>query len=191
MGRPRRPWSTVSASYVRVDGANGFSQLALEASEPAIRTSLAETGLAVVAARDSHHFSALWPDLEPYARDGYVSLAMISSGTLMVMPRGTSTPVFGTNPFAFATPVDGAPPLGVRFRDSIDDAGDQRTVREPSGGASPLSSSSACVSGGRICPNARRVPPPRGRRVHCAALCPASSVENLRRIRQPSAPIGG
>lgn len=105
----------VSASYVRVDGANGFTQLALEASEPAIRTSLAETGLAVVAARDSHHFSALWPDLEPYAREGYVSLAMISSGTLVVMPRGTSTPVFGTNPFAFATPVHGAPPLVFDF----------------------------------------------------------------------------
>ena len=39
-----------------------------------IRAIVAETGVAVAAFRNCHHFSALWPDLEPFAEAGLVAV---------------------------------------------------------------------------------------------------------------------
>lgn len=100
----------VSPSYIRVDGRNGFTQLAIRAAQPDIDAAIAETGVALVAIRDAHHFSALWPDVEPFARQGLVALTMVTGGDSIVIPPGASERIFGTNPMAFATPragVDG------------------------------------------------------------------------------------
>jgi delta1-piperideine-2-carboxylate reductase len=63
----------------------------------------------VLAIRNSHHFAALWPDVEPFADEGLVALSVVNSMTCVV-PHGADRPLFGTNPIAFAAPrADGSP----------------------------------------------------------------------------------
>ena len=52
---------------VATDAADGFPQPALHASAPLLRDKARHQGIAAVAIRDSHHFAALWPDIEPFA----------------------------------------------------------------------------------------------------------------------------
>lgn len=115
----------IGPSYLRIDGCNGFAQPAIAFAEATIQKMLDQTGLAVVAMRNSHHFSALWPDLEPWAERGYVALTMVSGGPA-VMPFGAQKRLFGTNPIAFATPVAGQAPLIFDFATTRMSQGDIR-----------------------------------------------------------------
>ncbi len=108
----------VGPSIVRIDARNGFAQPALAAGADAIRTALASSGIVIVAIRNSHHFSALWPDVEPFAREGLLALSFVN-GLANVVPHGGHAPVYGTNPIAFATPVADAEPLVVDQATSV------------------------------------------------------------------------
>ncbi len=119
----------VGPSFLRVDARNGFAQPALAFARETIRRMIDETGVAVVAMRDSHHFSALWPDLEPFALDGAVGLTMVA-GSRVVVPPGGRRRVLGTNPIAFATPVADAPPLIFDFATSSMSHGDLTLAME-------------------------------------------------------------
>ncbi|BAU71903.1 Ldh family oxidoreductase [Metapseudomonas furukawaii] len=100
----------VGAAFVRVDAAGGFAQPALEAGRALALEKVRANGMAVLAIRNSHHFAALWPDVEPFAREGLVALAFVNSMTCVV-PHGGHRPLFGTNPIAFAAPRSGGDPL--------------------------------------------------------------------------------
>ncbi|MBC7211148.1 MAG: Ldh family oxidoreductase, partial [Pseudomonas sp.] len=65
---------------------------------------------AVLAIHNSHHFAALWPDVEPFADEGLVALSVVNSMTCVV-PHGARKPLFGTNPIAFAAPCAGHDPI--------------------------------------------------------------------------------
>lgn len=108
----------VSPSFIRVDARNGFAQPALAAAAGAIADAVERTGIAIVATRNSHHFSALWPDVEPFARRGLVAISFVN-GLANVVPHGGRSPVYGTNPIAFATPVADAEPLVVDQATSV------------------------------------------------------------------------
>ncbi|WP_095056071.1 MULTISPECIES: Ldh family oxidoreductase [unclassified Pseudomonas] len=99
----------VASGFVRVDAGNGFAQPALAAARPLLIEKARSAGIAVLAIRNSHHFAALWPDVEPFADEGLVALSVVNSMTCVV-PHGADRPLFGTNPIAFAAPrADGAP----------------------------------------------------------------------------------
>ncbi|GAB7529068.1 Ldh family oxidoreductase [Pseudomonas sp. 3A(2025)] len=100
----------VGAAFVRVDAANGFAQPALEAATPLLVEKVREAGIAILAIRSSHHFAALWLDVEPFAEQGLVALSVVNSMTCVV-PHGARKPLFGTNPIAFAAPRAGGDPL--------------------------------------------------------------------------------
>lgn len=97
-------------SFLRVDARNGFAQPALAAVADLAVERAQANGAVVVAIRGSHHFSAVWPDIEPFAERGLIALSVINSMKVTV-PAGARSPVFGTNPVAFAAPVAGALPL--------------------------------------------------------------------------------
>ncbi|MBP1852986.1 Ldh family oxidoreductase [Rhizobium halophytocola] len=97
-------------SFVRVDAKGGFAQPALEAARPLVLDKVKQNGIAVLAIRRSHHFSALWPDVEPFAEQGLVALSFVNS-MACVVPQGGKKALFGTNPVAFATPRKGRPPF--------------------------------------------------------------------------------
>lgn len=95
--------SDVAAGYVRVDAAGGFAQPALAAARELLVAKARNAGIAVLAIHNSHHFAALWPDVEPFADEGLVALSVVNSMTCVV-PHGARKPLFGTNPIAFAAP---------------------------------------------------------------------------------------
>ncbi len=100
----------VASGFVRVDAGNGFAQPALAAARTLLIGKARQAGIAVLAIRNSHHFAALWPDVEPFAREGLLALSLVNSMTCVV-PHGGRTPLFGTNPIAFAAPCEGHDPI--------------------------------------------------------------------------------
>ena len=100
----------VASGFVRVDAANGFAQPALAAARGLLVEKARSAGIAVLAIRNSHHFAALWPDVEPFAEEGLVALSVVNSMTCVV-PHGAQRPLFGTNPIAFAAPRAGGEPI--------------------------------------------------------------------------------
>ncbi len=97
-------------AFVSVDACNGFAQPAHEAARTLLLEKVRAQGIALLAIHDSHHFAALWPDVEPYAREGLVALTFVNSMTCVV-PHGARRPLFGTNPMAFAAPRTSGEPL--------------------------------------------------------------------------------
>ncbi|KAF0866720.1 Ldh family oxidoreductase [Pseudomonas sp. LD120] len=100
----------VAPAFVRVDAANGFAQPALAAARELLVSKARAAGIAVLAIRNSHHFAALWPDVEPFAEEGLVALSVVNSMTCVV-PHGADRPLFGTNPIAFAAPQAQGQPI--------------------------------------------------------------------------------
>jgi delta1-piperideine-2-carboxylate reductase len=100
----------VAPGLVATDAANGFAQPALRASAPLLRDKARSQGIAALAIRDSHHFAAVWPDIEPFAVDGFITLAVVNGRRRMVVWDGKRK-IFGTNPMGFACPRPGKLPL--------------------------------------------------------------------------------
>jgi delta1-piperideine-2-carboxylate reductase len=117
-GKASPELTVVSPSFIRIDARNSFAQPALAVAAAVIDEAVETTGIAVVATRNSHHFSALWPDVEPFARKGLMAITFVN-GLANVVPHGGRVPVYGTNPIAFATPVANADPLVVDQATSV------------------------------------------------------------------------
>ncbi|MGH8440233.1 MAG: Ldh family oxidoreductase [Pseudomonas sp.] len=100
----------IASGYVRVDAKGGFAQPALAAARDLLVEKARSAGIAVLAIHNSHHFAALWPDVEPFADEGLVALSVVNSMTCVV-PHGARQPLFGTNPIAFAAPCAGSDPI--------------------------------------------------------------------------------
>lgn len=84
-------------SFVRVAARNGFAQPALLAASELAIAKARISGACIIAIRDSLHFSALWPDVEPFAEQGLIALSVVNSMAVTV-PVGAQRPVFGTTP---------------------------------------------------------------------------------------------
>jgi len=95
---------------VVTDAANGFAQPALRTSAALLREKARSQGIAALAIRSSHHFAAVWPDIEPFAADGFIALALVNGRRRMVVYDGKRK-VLGTSPMGFACPRTGKPPL--------------------------------------------------------------------------------
>lgn len=116
------------AAFLRVDARNGLAQPALAAAAPLAVERARGHGTCIVSIRDSHHFSALWPDVEPFADQGLIALSVVNSMAVTV-PVGAQRPVFGTNPVAFAAPVAGRLPLVFDMATSAWSHGDVQIAR--------------------------------------------------------------
>jgi delta1-piperideine-2-carboxylate reductase len=95
---------------VATEAANGFAQPGLRASAPLLREKARSQGIAAVAIRNSHHFAAVWPDIEPFAVEGFIVLAMVNGRQRMAVWDGKQR-LLGTSPMAFACPRPGRLPL--------------------------------------------------------------------------------
>jgi delta1-piperideine-2-carboxylate reductase len=95
---------------LRGDGRNGFSLPVLEAARQPLMDKARRNGIALLTVRNAHHFSAVWPDIEPFARAGFLALAMVNS-MASVVPHGGTRRLYGTNPMAFAVPRAGRDPI--------------------------------------------------------------------------------
>lgn len=93
----------VGPGMLRADGCNGFSLPVLEMAKEPLMAKARTNGIAILSVRKAHHFSAVWPDIEPFARDGFLALAMVNS-MASVVPHGGHRKLYGTNPMGFAVP---------------------------------------------------------------------------------------
>jgi delta1-piperideine-2-carboxylate reductase len=109
-GKARPAVSELAPGVVRIDGDGGFAPLALETGRaPLIERALAN-GIAALALNNIYHFAALWPETEALAEQGLAAFAFTAAFPYVVAPGGR-TPIFGTNPMAFAWPRPGRHPM--------------------------------------------------------------------------------
>jgi len=101
-----------AAAAIAIDAANGFAYPAIDLALSELASLAPEAGIAAAGIRRSHHCGAAGHHVERLAREGLVGL-MFANTPEAIAPWGGSTAVFGTNPIAFAVPVDGAEPLVV------------------------------------------------------------------------------
>ncbi|MEP1768346.1 MAG: Ldh family oxidoreductase [Sulfitobacter sp.] len=104
----------MAPGFIAVDAKNGFAQPALSLAREAFVEKIKGNGIALLGIGNAHHFSSLWPDILPFAESGFIALSMVNSFACSV-PQGAKSSVLGTNPIAFAAPVDGQPPLVFDF----------------------------------------------------------------------------
>jgi len=100
----------MAPGILRVDGDEGFAPLALEVMRDPLIAMTRAQGIAMCGVIRTHHFAALWPEVEMLADAGLVGMAM-TQAMPYVAPAGGREALFGTNPQAFAWPRSGKPPL--------------------------------------------------------------------------------
>lgn len=108
---------------LRVDGDGGFTPMAHQAMLDPVCSAARAQGVVIVAIVNTHHFSALWIEVEALARLGLVALACTSFKPA-IPPHGSKRPLFGTNPIAFGVPRAGKPPMVFDQASSVMARGD-------------------------------------------------------------------
>ncbi|NBK41945.1 Ldh family oxidoreductase [Pseudomonas soli] len=160
-GRAEPQVTDLAPAYVQVDAKGGFAQPALAAARALLVAKARTAGIAVLAIHNSHHFAALWPDVEPFADEGLVALSVVNSMTCVV-PHGARKPLFGTNPIAFAAPCAGHDPIVFDMATSAMAHGDVQIAARageqlPSGmgvdaAGQPTTDPKAILEGGALLP---------------------------------------
>lgn len=107
----------VKPAMLVVDGDNGFAPFAADLGRPQLIPAARENGIAAMAISNTHHFSALWADLEPLGDAGLVAWCFVV-GQCAVAPYGGTTRLMGTNPIGFARPRPGSKPFIFDFATS-------------------------------------------------------------------------
>ncbi|RWX76573.1 Ldh family oxidoreductase [Neorhizobium lilium] len=95
-----------------VDAAHGFAYPALDLAVAQLPAMVREQGIAFAAIHRSHHAGVMALTVERFAEQGLVAM-MFANAPASMAPWGGKVPLFGTNPIAFATPLEGADPLVI------------------------------------------------------------------------------
>ncbi|MDO5370274.1 Ldh family oxidoreductase [Paracoccus sp. (in: a-proteobacteria)] len=90
-------------SVLQVDGDRGFAPFASDIARPRLIETARRQGIAAMAIGNSHHFSALWADIEPLVEAGLLVWCFMV-GQSAVAPHGGRRRLMGTNPVAFGWP---------------------------------------------------------------------------------------
>ena len=151
----------VASGMLRADGRNGFSLPVLAMAAEPLMEKARRNGIAVLSVRKAHHFSAVWPDIEPFAREGFLALATVNS-MASVVPHGGHRKLYGTNPLGFAVPRAGRDPLVFDQASSAMANGDVQIARRegrqlpPGTGidseGNPTTDPNAVLEGGALLP---------------------------------------
>src|SRR3954453_17894899 len=95
-----------------IDAANGFAYPAIDLAVAELPALAAAQGIATASIRRSNHCGETGLPCEALARKGLVALLFANTPGAMA-PWGGRRPVFGTNPIAFAAPLQGREPVVV------------------------------------------------------------------------------
>ncbi|NIM69093.1 MAG: Ldh family oxidoreductase [Xanthomonadales bacterium] len=109
-GHARPTVHSQSAAVLRVDGDRGYAPLALELGTQSLGGAAKQAGIAALALVNTHHFAALWYEIEMMAAQGLVAMACTSYKPA-VLPAGGTRALYGTNPLAFGWPRSGGQPV--------------------------------------------------------------------------------
>ena len=160
-GRAEPVVADVAPGFIRADANNGFTLAATDAARDLLTAKARQNGVAILAIHNAQHFGALWPDIEPFARAGFVAISMVNS-MACVVPHGGAKPVYGTNPLAFAAPrEDGEPVIFDQAASAMANGDVQIAAREgrdlpPGVGVdaqgNPTTDPNAVLAGGALLP---------------------------------------
>lgn len=95
-----------------VDAGFGFAYPALDKVTAALPDIASEQGVALATIVRSHHCGVMGTLVEQFADAGLIAL-MLANTPGGIAPWGGKTPLFGTNPIAFAAPVSGDRPIVI------------------------------------------------------------------------------
>jgi (2R)-3-sulfolactate dehydrogenase (NADP+) len=95
-----------------IDAAHGFAYPALDLAVAELPALASEQGIVAASIRRSNHCGETGLPCEALARKGLVALLFANTPGAMA-PWGGREPVFGTNPIAFAAPLQGREPAVV------------------------------------------------------------------------------
>lgn len=102
----------VTPIIFRCDAKGGYAPLVHQICLPILINAAKKFGLAAIAIQNSHHFAALWPEVEQISEAGLVGLTTVSY-LPWVAPSGGKVPIFGTNPIGFSWPRTGTTPIVI------------------------------------------------------------------------------
>jgi (2R)-3-sulfolactate dehydrogenase (NADP+) len=105
LSRPR-------AGLLQVDAKGGFAYPALDLAIDALPGLAVEAGVAAAGIHSSHHIGQAGRTVERLAKAGLVALVVSNTPAAMALPGGTK-PMMGTNPLAFAAPINQRAPLVI------------------------------------------------------------------------------
>lgn len=94
-------------SILQVDASHGFAHTAFVSALPEFVLMVRSQGVAVMTIRNSYSAGVLGWFIHRFLEHGLISLAF-ANATAMMAPVGGSKPVFGTNPWGFGAPQEGA-----------------------------------------------------------------------------------
>ncbi|MEI6759987.1 MAG: Ldh family oxidoreductase [Betaproteobacteria bacterium] len=94
-------------SILQVDASNGFAHTAFMSVLPEFVLMVRSQGIAAMTIRNSYSAGVLGWFIHRFLEHGLVSLAF-SNASAMMAPVGGNKPVFGTNPWGFGVPQEGA-----------------------------------------------------------------------------------
>jgi delta1-piperideine-2-carboxylate reductase len=100
----------VTPALIRCHGQNGHAPLDIARSIDMLADAAKTCGIAALNITHSHHFAALWHEVEALAEHDLVGFACVSYMPA-VAPAGGNEAIFGTNPIAFAWPRPDNTPL--------------------------------------------------------------------------------
>ncbi|XDZ65155.1 Ldh family oxidoreductase [Alphaproteobacteria bacterium LSUCC0684] len=151
----RQPRSGVLA----IDAGHGFAYPAFDLLQKEAPAVAREAGIAMAGICRSHHYGVAGHHVEAMAEEGLIALLLGNTPAAMA-PWGGKTPLFGTNPIAFAAPLAGRPPLVIDLATSRVARGNILTAKQknapiPEGWAldadgQPTTSAEAALKGSMV-----------------------------------------
>lgn len=111
-GRARPASVHTRPGVMAIDAADGFAYPAIDLAVAELPALAASQGIATASIYRSNHCGAAGLPCEALASKGLVALLFANTPSAMA-PWGGRQPVFGTNPIAFAAPLEGREPMVV------------------------------------------------------------------------------
>lgn len=111
-GKAEPKLSRPRPAVLSIDAAHGFAYPALDLAVAELPAVAREQGIAFAAIGRSHHAGVMALTVERFAEQGLIAM-MFANAPAAMAPWGGKSPLFGTNPIAFAVPVADADPLVI------------------------------------------------------------------------------
>src|SRR5262249_2139165 len=104
--------ASTRSGWLALDAANGFAYPVLDLAIAAMPKFARDQGVAAATIHRSRHWGAAGHPVERLAEAGLVAIIFVNTPAAMA-PWGGSKAVLGTNPIAFACPLEGREPLVI------------------------------------------------------------------------------
>ena len=107
-----------AAGAISVDAACGFAHPAIDAGFRELVPAARHAGIAALGVRNSYNCGVVGYHVEHLANEGLIGLAFVNAPAA-IAPWGGTTPLFGTNPIAFAAPRSNGAPVVIDQSSSV------------------------------------------------------------------------